>query len=87
MLVPKTSNGELYIKIFHALALVYEHYPGYDYHIKARKQDLQQCCREKTHRPLEGLGSLLLGKGEEPTNEGARCLTAERCRPTCFGWI
>ncbi|KAF9372699.1 hypothetical protein CPB97_001065 [Podila verticillata] len=36
MLVPKTSNGELYIKIFHALALVYEHYPGYDYHIKAR---------------------------------------------------
>ncbi|KAF8935195.1 hypothetical protein BGZ52_000903 [Haplosporangium bisporale] len=35
MLVPKTSYGDLYIKIFHALASVYELYPDYDYYMKA----------------------------------------------------
>lgn len=35
MLVPKTSYADLYIKIFHALALVYEQYPEYDYYMKA----------------------------------------------------
>ncbi|KAF9371564.1 hypothetical protein CPC16_002993, partial [Podila verticillata] len=34
MLVPKTSYGDQYIKIFHALASVYEKYSGY--HIKAQ---------------------------------------------------
>ncbi|KAG0334474.1 hypothetical protein BG004_000394 [Podila humilis] len=35
MFVPKTSYEDLYIKIFHALASVYEQYPTFDYYMKA----------------------------------------------------